>query len=463
MLPPSELLSLKAGTRVLFACVPADGHFNPLTGLAKYLSDRGCDVRFYTSVHYSSKIKALGLTHYPLKKAMDVYCTDINALFPERVKHRSKISKLVFDLVEVFIMRSPEYYEDLKEIRKEFPFDALVCDITFGGSLFVADKMKLPVFAMGIVPLSETSRDLPPAGLGMTPSRGFWGRRKQDLLRLLADKVLFAKPNRVLRQLLLEHNIEAPGTNIFDIITRKATRVLQSGTPGFEYRRSDIGSNIRFVGALLPHRKTASTAAWHDERLDRYDSVIVVTQGTVEKDVEKLLVPTLNAFADTEHLVVCTTGGSQTKALRARFPQENIIIEDFIPFSDIMPYSDLYVTNGGYGGSLLALEHGVPMVVAGVHEGKNEINARIGYFGLGIDLKTETPKAVQIREAADRVLRNPGYSKQVKRLAGEFSRYPTLPLCAHYMAELLGASGNRQVESALQAATGNLKYSEFGS
>jgi UDP:flavonoid glycosyltransferase YjiC (YdhE family) len=48
-----------------------------------------------------------------------------------------------------------------------------------------------------------------------------------------------------------------------------------------------------------------------------------------------------------------------------------------------MPYADVYVTNGGYGGTLLSIQNQLPMVVAGVHEGKNEINARVGYFQTG--------------------------------------------------------------------------------
>ncbi len=56
-----------------------------------------------------------------------------------------------------------------------------------------------------------------------------------------------------------------------------------------------------------------------------------------------------------------------------------------------MPYPDVYITNEGYGGVMLAIENKLPMVLAGVHEGKNEINARIGYFKLGINLRTETP------------------------------------------------------------------------
>ncbi len=69
--------------------------------------------------------------------------------------------------------------------------------------------------------------------------------------------------------------------------------------------------------------------------------MVLVTQGTVERDVEKILVPALEAFKDTDTLVIATTGGSNTKMLQSRFPYKNIIIEDFIPFADVMPYADV--------------------------------------------------------------------------------------------------------------------------
>ncbi len=167
--------------------------------------------------------------------------------------------------------------------------------------------------------------------------------------------------------------------------------MLQSGTPGFEYKRSDLGSNVRFLGPLLPYQSTQQRERWYHPKLEQYDKVILVTQGTVEKDPEKIIVPTIEAFRNSNHLVIVTTGGSKTGELRKRYQSDNLIIEDFIPFDDVMPYSDVYVTNGGYGGVMLGVQHLLPLVVGGVHEGKLEINARVGYFKLGIDLKTEKP------------------------------------------------------------------------
>jgi UDP:flavonoid glycosyltransferase YjiC (YdhE family) len=98
--------------------------------------------------------------------------------------------------------------------------------------------------------------------------------------------------------------------------------LLQSGTPGFEYKRSDLSANIRFVGALLPYSSGGKKETILSEKINAYDKVILVTQGTLEKDPEKIIVPTLEAYKDSDYLVIATTGGSQTQELSARFPQK---------------------------------------------------------------------------------------------------------------------------------------------
>jgi UDP:flavonoid glycosyltransferase YjiC (YdhE family) len=102
-----------------------------------------------------------------------------------------------------------------------------------------------------------------------------------------------------------------------------------------------------------------------------------------------------------------------------------------------MPYADVYVSNGGYGGVLLSVQNNLPMVVAGVHEGKNEINARVGYFELGINLKTETPSVSQIRRAVEEIMADKKYADHVASLAREFQEYRPEEICARHVARLL--------------------------
>lgn len=429
------------GRKILFANFPADGHFNPLTGLAVYLKNIGCDVRWYSAGIYAEKIQKLDIQHYPFKKAMEVTGDTIDQVFPERAKIKGQIKKLKFDMIQVFILRGPEYYADLLEIQDSFDFEVLVADCGFPAIPFVKEKMNIPVISIGVFPLTESSRDLPPAGLGMLPSNSFFGRIKQALLRAVTRKMIFGAPNRVMWQILDKYQIPHNRESIFDMLIQKASVMLQSGTPGFEYKRSDLSGHIHFAGALLPYSVSKKRIPWFDSRLTQYHKIVLVTQGTVEKDPEKIIVPTLEAFKNTDTLVVATTGGSKTQELRERFSCQNIIIEDFIPFGDVMPYADVYVTNGGYGGVLLGIENELPLVVAGVHEGKNEINARIGYFELGINLNTERPKSTQIRKAVEQVINNKKYKENVMKLAKEFAQYSPAKIIERYVAETLQKSG----------------------
>jgi UDP:flavonoid glycosyltransferase YjiC (YdhE family) len=437
------LPALPAGAKILFANMPADGHFNPLTGLAMHLKSIGHDVRWYSAATYAGKIKKLNIPYFPFVKAKEVNGHNIDESFPERTKYKSQLKKLKYDLVHFFILRSEEYFADLQEIHRVFPFDVLIADSCFTAIPMVKDKMQVPVLAIGIIPLPETSKDLAPSGLGMTPAQGYFGKRKQDVLRFVADNILFRWPNKVMRELLNKHQIKVEG-NLFDVLIRKSSLVLQIGAPGFDYKRSDMSENVRYVGALLPYQATGGKTQWFNEKLLHYEKVILVTQGTVEKDVEKIIVPTLEAFKNTSHLVIATTGGSNTAALRERYPQANILIEDFIPFNDVMPYADVYVTNGGYGGVMLSVKNKLPMVVAGVNEGKNEINARVGYFKLGINLKTEHPTPRQVQQAVQAVLGGDIYSRQLHKLSTELSHYNPLKLCAAYVSQIVAANSRGQ-------------------
>lgn len=388
----------------------------------------------------------LRIKHYPFVKALDIRGDNVNELLPERLNFKSMAGRLNFDIINFFINRSTKYFEDIKDIYEDFPFDLMIADRAFSAIPFVKEKMNIPVVAVGIFPLAESSKDLAPYGLAITPSKSFAGSIKQAALRWVADKILFAKSTKALKNLTIEHNLSYEGQTIFDYIVKKSTLLLQSATPGFEYQRSDLGKNITFIGAVLPHSYSKNTTPWFDNRLNQYEKVVLVTQGRVEKDIEKLLVPTLEAFENTDVLVIATTGGAGTAELRERFPACNLIIEDFIPFNDVMPYADVYISNGGYGGVLLAIEHQLPLVVAGMHEGKNEICARVGYFKIGINLKTEKPETIQIRRSVVEVLNNVTYKRKVVKLAEEFSRFEPAELTAKYVDELLANKKHEIVE-----------------
>jgi UDP:flavonoid glycosyltransferase YjiC (YdhE family) len=214
-------------------------------------------------------------------------------------------------------------------------------------------------------------------------------------------------------------------TNIFDSLVALPDAYLQLTTPNFEFPRADLPDTVRFIGPLPIMAKQAPLPPWAGE-LDGSRKVVLVTQGTVANyDLSHLVAPTLAALADDpELLVVVTTGGRPTDAVPGRIPA-NARLASYLPFEWLLPKIDVFVTNGGYGSVNQALSFGVPLVTAGMTEDKADVNARVAWSGVGVNLETNEPTPDAIRRAVRTVLDDPKYHRRASSIAGEMQRIDT--------------------------------------
>ncbi len=409
--------------RVLFASMPPDGHFRPLTGIAAHLSARGHDVRWYAGPQYGRKLDALGMTYFPYCRASEITGENLNDLFPERASLKGP-RMLSFDLEKFFVANVDNHFHDIVAIRSEFPFDVLLCDGAMYVEQLVAERLGIPVFAVALTMVMPDSQS-PPPFFGLRPARTIVGRTQHRVVRhLLASTI--KRGVLTYNEILASHDLAPiPPDGFPHAPMASARRVFLNGSPGLEFPGYRPLDNAEYVGPLVP----APTALRHDAPLppavlDPGATVMAVSQGTVDHtDPTKLIIPALDVLKDGPYVVVATTGGSQTAELRQRFAAPNIIIEDFIDYDVLFPHVDVFVTNGGFGSVLAAIRHGVPVVAAGKTEGKNDINARIGHNRLGVDLRKERPKPASIHAAVVRVLADPTYSANVGALRAELESY----------------------------------------
>jgi UDP:flavonoid glycosyltransferase YjiC (YdhE family) len=415
-------------TKFLFATMPFDGHFNPLTGIAMHLKAKGHDVRWYAGPSYARKLADLDIPHLAFQRAREVSGENIAELFPERAGIKGP-KLLSFDLEQIFVANVEHHYHDILEARETFPFDALVCDPGFFAAHLIAAKPKAPVYTVGVGPLVGLSEE-PPPFFGLKPPRTIVDTVVHRVARALLNSTM-RRGVETYNQMLAREGQPPVEIGDFLALTRTcATDYFQSGVPGFDYPHRSLPTNVKFVGPLLPYKKGPGQQPVElEEKLRRYRSVIVVSQGTVDNsDAEKLFVPALEALKGGPHLVVATTGGKNTAELRRRYPDENVVVEDFVDFGLLFEHTDLFVCNGGYGSILLALSNGVPVLSAGVREGKNDINARIDYCGFGIDLKTERPTPAKIAKGVSRILGDRRFAENVARVHADFDTYRPLDL-----------------------------------
>ena len=91
----------------------------------------------------------------------------------------------------------------------------------------------------------------------------------------------------------------------------------------------------------------------------------------------------------------------------------------------MLPKVDAFVTNGGYGSVNQAMSFGIPLVTAGLTEDKADVNARVAWSGVGIDLATNEPTPQALREAIRTVLDKPNYRLRRSLMADEFAGIDT--------------------------------------
>lgn len=415
--------------RILFASIPADGHVLPLTGIATHLASRGHEVRFYTGPSFEERLVRLGLTFAPYERAEEISAENLTEIFPEYAKLGNGPKAIEFAATKIFFGSLEGQLADLQAIRATFPYDALVCDAAFYAAHLLVKKHGVPVYAVGAAPSpAPTSPTAPPPFFGLRPATNVLRRLQHRVVRAMVNGSL-KKGMALLNDLLAREGLPTFEGSAFDLPAATAQVLFQAGCPSMDFPRDDWPASFRFVGPLLPARRPSSKPFDLADRLAAAEHVVVVSQGTIDnRDPEKLIAPTLTALAGGPHLVVACTGGRHTEALRARFPQPNVIVEDWVDFAQLLPQADVFVTNGGYGSVMHALVSRVPLLLAGELEGKNDVNARLDYRGLGIDLRTERPKPRAIAAGVARLLSDPSFGANVARVAEELASYRPLEI-----------------------------------
>lgn len=422
--------------RFLFATVPQAGHTNPGLPIARALIERGHELVWYGGRRFQAAIAASGAQFAPIEAAADFGDARLDEVFPERAK-LSGLKGFKFDLKHVFLDNVPGQIADLQRILTTFPADVVVGDTGFLGMAMLHELGGPRWATYGITALTLGSRDTAPFGTGLPPSASRLGRMRNKLIASVFEHVLFRDVNQHARGIRTRLGLPARGPDVLSS-TLSPFLYMHPSTPAFEYPRSDLAPQVHFIGPLLPRPSLdfEPPAWWND--LHSGKQVVLVNQGTIATELNDLIVPTLQALAHEDLLVIATTGGATAADIGIDIPA-NARVEPFVPFAELLPYIDLMITNGGYGGVQFALAQGIPLIVAGTTEDKPEIAARVAWSGAGINLHTKTPTPEQIRAAVQSVRLNAQYSLNAERIRADYARH-NAPHEAARLLEQLAAS-----------------------
>jgi MGT family glycosyltransferase len=406
--------------KFLIGTLPAFGHINPMIPVAKELVARGHDVRWYTGLKFQDNVEATGAHYLPMKAAPDLS----PMIETEDYKKLKGIDSLKYD-IRLFLDSVPGQVEDITEILNKFQADVILSDSTFLGASYFSEKGILPWAVLGINPLIVPSKDAAPFGLGIQPDSSMLGRLRNRFLDWFVNHIVLRDINAHMNRIRKKMGLPLTTHPLFDPATVKLFSLfLQTTTPAFEYPRSDLPDQVHFIGPIInkPPEEFDLPSWWDELKSDK--PVVLVTQGTVATDHNRLLIPSLRALKDEDVLVFALTGGKPAESISIK--PANARIKQYLPFSQychLLDHVDVMITNGGYGGVQFALSHGVPLIVAGNSEEKAEVCAHVAWSGAGINLKTDSPKEAQIKNAVKSILSNPKYKERANQIKEDFSKY----------------------------------------
>ncbi|WP_022881431.1 glycosyltransferase [Gryllotalpicola ginsengisoli] len=417
---------------VLLCATPNYGHVTPMLAIGRNLVDHGHDVAVVTGSRFGDAVRAGGMTHVPLTGPADYDDRDQASFLPDREKYRG-IAQAQYDIQTMFIRTIPSQYATVQQAIAERSSDVVMGDIAFLGVaplLTAGPSGRPPVIGIGVLPLSYSTPEVAPYGMGLQPGRSAATRLRNRMLQLLLSKVVFRRTQQLAQQMMAEVGA-APLTGWVMDFTGSFDRFLQLTVPEFEYPRA-LPPSVEFVGPVLPASAGGGAALppwWGD--LAAAGSVVHVSQGTMDnRDLTRLIIPTIRAAADKRDLLLVVSTGradgeAELVAALGELPA-NVRVAAYLPYDRLLPQVDVMITNGGYGGVQQALAHGIPLIAAGDTEDKPEVCARIAYSGAGVDLKTGTPTVEAVSAAIDRVRAGAGYRAAARRIAESMARYDAL-------------------------------------
>lgn len=167
-------------------------------------------------------------------------------------------------------------------------------------------------------------------------------------------------------------------------------------------------SRFKFVG-LIPEGRTAAFQRWRP--LDGDNPRVLISPTTGMRRQVEFCRSVAAAFHDRQWDVVLSISGSHDTASaidpgELGYPGQRIHINKTSANFDVLPDVDLYIGQGGQGGSLEAIYHGVPQIVVPPTPYHHSVARRVSDLGLGVclppaELSKETLQDHSARLLAD--------------------------------------------------------------
>lgn len=375
-------------SKIVFFCIPAQGHTNPTLGVVRELISRGHQVWYYSYNNMREKIEAAG--------AAFMSCDAYDAEQRIDPKDAARVGKdLAFStkiLVDTTLALDDAVCEDMKRICP----DCIVADSMAVWGKAVAMKLGIPfVSSTTTFAFNQYSAKIMKQSLG-------------DMFCMIFS---MPKINKDIKRLQVK---SYPISSVLDILQnddRTDTIVYTSSefqpcSETFSDKYAFVGPSIRPVTA--PIEKTAK-------------KLVYISMGTVNNDMMAFYKQCISALSESDYQVILSVGNSVALDAFWKLPA-NISVYPSVDQIAVLEKADAFVTHCGMNSASEALYFGVPLVMLPQTSEQGGVAERVQQLGAGIKLEKVSEK--NIREAVELVLSDVAYRKKALAISEGFRRCP---------------------------------------
>lgn len=378
--------------RVLFINGGSEGHINPTIGVVQELISRGEEVVYFSIEAFRERIEKTGATvrTFDGEKFIKAFISGGTNYLPERINGLLHTADIMIPSV-------------LEQIQGEH-FDYIIHDSMFGCGRLLAQILKLPAinsctsFAQTKVSFEKMLEHL-----------------SQNIPTEIAKRI-----NNDFQNLTTKIN-EKYGVEItspYEVFCNPAPLTIVYTTREFQTFGETFDQTYQFVGPSISTRLTEEN---FDFTAIKGKSPIYISLGTVFNQAFDFYKMCFKAFADTDHTVIMSIGEKTQISDLGEIPK-NFIVKNYVPQTEVLTYTKLFITHGGMNSTNEGLYYGIPLIVIPQSADQPVIAGRVANLGAGIQLQMQGLTASRLREAVDHVLGHPSFHKVVANIRESFQK-----------------------------------------
>ena len=368
---------------IMFFCIPAHGHTNPMLPAAKELVSRGHEVRFYSFHEFEEKIKKTGAKFIPC----DQYLPDVTEKELKRIKKVSTTEMTVTD-IKATINMDPFLQKEVEEFKP----DVIYTDsVAFWGKL-TAWKYKIPmVCSTSTFAFNQMS-----------------SRYMKMSARETAD-MIFGLP-RISKEL---KKLKAYGYHVDNALTLiqndNDTDTIVYTSRKFQPFAETFSEHYAFVGPSV------FSDAEPDKAKDR--PLIYISMGTVVNDRPDFYTKCIKSVKDKNVDVIISYGKYMDSKELGTLP-DNVKAYPYVDQLDVLSKADVFITHCGMNSVSESLYMATPMVLYPQTGEQYAVARRTEEVGAGVILKDESAEGIW--KAIDQILQNKSYADAAMEYSRDF-------------------------------------------